>query len=165
MALEQLFLCGGGTVSANELYARFRALASDGAAAEEDQIAARVLRLYAAGLLGLSTRSYPQIALNSEHPKTNALAVHQLSRGSDGVSTAENTYVTVDRFEKALLMACKGTTSIDALCEGMCQLVFEGELDVTISGVTATDESVIREVVTALVPQKFEHLARLGLVA
>jgi SAM-dependent methyltransferase len=129
-----------------------------------DSVAARLLRLYAAGVVELRTRAIPSVALKNETPKTNILASFQLEEEEEGVSTANNSYVELDRFERALLTRCDGERTIEVLLEDMLGLVKSGDLEVTIGGVPAKEDSMIREVVAALLPVKLEQLARLGLL-
>ncbi len=130
-----------------------------------ERICARLLRLYSAGLVSMSTRPFPVHVALSSRPCINRLAAFQLDNAYAGVSTAENTFVELDRFERALLLLCDGQRSHDELIHALCTLVAEDALEVTLDGSKTHDSRLIHEVIEAALPSKLEQLARLGLLS
>ena len=113
----------------------------------------------------MSTRPFPGHGTLSSRPCINRLAAFQLDNAYAGVSTAENTFVELDRFERALLLLCDGQRSHDELIHALCTLVAEDALEVTLDGSKTHDSRLIHEVIEAALPSKLEQLARLGLLS
>jgi methyltransferase-like protein/SAM-dependent methyltransferase len=133
----------------------------DLAGISEDTVAQAVLQLYASNLVALHTWSPRFVLVPGDRPQAGALARVQASRGSAEVTNLRHRSVTLNPFERALVVKLDGTRDREAL---IAELSGDGSFTPEKDGRTLSDPTELRPLVEASLAPTLTRLARAAML-